>query len=331
MRLIDLHCNWAIQYACESTQYNQALYPQIAGRLSQVDGYLSDVSAAVLVCGRSPADWAGRADPWQTLGEMIARYEAEFSGRMLHGPDDAERWLAETSTGLCWGMIGIGGLDFLIRESSDLDRLAEIFARGARVFQLAATDSNRVAGVHASGDGRGVTALGHALLDRLADLAPPGDEPGACPILDLAGLNERSIGEVLSWFEAAPGRCTRLPLVRSHGGTQDCGLNSENLRRFRVLGGTIGLSLGDPFVSTPEALRETIDAVAAIPINGRSGYEGIAIGTSFLELERSLSGLGNASEIIGWLTDSFPGEVSRAVVHANARQLLLRATGFRTP
>ena len=60
MRLIDLHCNWAIQYACESTQYDPALYADVPGALSQVDGYLSGVAAAVLVCGRRSGDWAAQ-------------------------------------------------------------------------------------------------------------------------------------------------------------------------------------------------------------------------------------------------------------------------------
>ncbi|MGC8643997.1 MAG: membrane dipeptidase, partial [Isosphaeraceae bacterium] len=61
MRLIDLHCNWAIQYARESTWYDPARYSDIPGKVSQADGYLSAVSAAVVVCGRRADDWAAQA------------------------------------------------------------------------------------------------------------------------------------------------------------------------------------------------------------------------------------------------------------------------------
>ncbi len=50
MRLIDLHCDWLLQYAAESTIFDPALYLDIPGRLDRVEGYLGAVSAAVLVC-----------------------------------------------------------------------------------------------------------------------------------------------------------------------------------------------------------------------------------------------------------------------------------------
>ena len=53
---------------------------------------LSATSAAVPSCYRRAADWARQADPWAALGALIARVEAEFSGRLLIGPDDHARW-----------------------------------------------------------------------------------------------------------------------------------------------------------------------------------------------------------------------------------------------
>ena len=88
MRLIDLHCNWLWQYATETTLFDPAVYPEVAGRLKQLDGYLLGTAATVLSCSRKPEDWAREADPWHSLGELITRYEAEFTGRLLIGPDD---------------------------------------------------------------------------------------------------------------------------------------------------------------------------------------------------------------------------------------------------
>ena len=328
MRLIDLHCNWAIQYARESTQYNPVLYCEIPGKLDQVDGYLSAVSAAVLVCGRRTEDWSAQRDPWRQLGEMIARYEAEFCGRMLHGPDDVARWLAEPeSDAICWGMLGIEGLDFLVRESTDLDRISVLLDRGVRVFQLAASASSPLAGVSAAGDDRGLTELGRSLLEILADLAPPPVEPRPRPVVDLAGLNARSTGDVLSWFEADSPRCERVPLVRSRGGVDDSGFLHNNLARLRALGGVIGLSVGPPLVASTESLREGIEAIAAVPFQGRPGYEGIGIGSRYLELERSAAQLASAAEVTEWLTATYPPAIALALVQGNARKLLLRAAG----
>ena len=111
MRLIDLHCNWALQYARESSQYDPQSYADIPDRLGQLDGYLMGTRAAVLACGRRAGDWADQPQPWQALGEMLARYEAEFPGRLIHGPEDVERMHSEPADGLCWGVLAVEGFD----------------------------------------------------------------------------------------------------------------------------------------------------------------------------------------------------------------------------
>ena len=115
-------------------------------RLDQVDGYLTGTGIAVLTCGRRAGDWTQQPDAWKTLGEMIARYEAEFSGRLLIGPDDVTRWSAEPPDGIGWGILGIEGFDALVRASDDLDRLPGLFRRGVRVFQLVETEASALGG-----------------------------------------------------------------------------------------------------------------------------------------------------------------------------------------
>ena len=217
MRLIDLHCNWALQYACESSQYDPALYADIPGRVNQVDGYLTATSATLLSCGRSAGDWASHRDPWRTLGEMLARYEAEFSGRLLFGPDDVARWQAEPSDFICWGVLGIGGFDALMQSPADLDRLPGLFDRGVRIFQPVETEASRLAGAEVPDDDRGLTDLGREFLARLLALSPPADQTAPRPVVDLADLNARSTSDVLDWFEQDPSRIERLLILRSHG------------------------------------------------------------------------------------------------------------------
>src|SRR5262245_33532128 len=158
MRLVDLHCNWALQYACESTQYDPAQYAEIASRVGQVEGYLMGTSADLLFCGRRAGDWSKQSDPWGTLAAMITRYEAEVPGRLVLDPDDAARWSAEPADGLCWALLGIEGFDALVCEASDLDRISTIYRRGIRVFQLVDSATNMLGGSSASSDDdRGLT------------------------------------------------------------------------------------------------------------------------------------------------------------------------------
>jgi membrane dipeptidase len=334
MRLIDLHCNWALQYARESSQYDPGFYEGITGRLGQLDGYLMGTRATVLTCGRRAEDWAVQAEPWQVLGEMIARYEAEFPGRLLHGPDDVARWDAEPEDGLCWGVLGVEGFDVLVRKAGDLDRLAGLFARGVRVFQLVETGASPLGGSAAPGDDRGLTDLGRLFLERLLDLSPAGGAAGPRPAVDLADLNGRTTADVLDWFEAEPARRERLLLVRSHGpidrGGQgpSSGLAGSNLGRLRALGGDIGLGVGATDFASAEDLRSAIESVASTPFDGRAGYEGIGVGTDFLNTEPPLPGCHTVDHICGWLSASFGADAAEAISSGNARGLLLRAAGF---
>jgi membrane dipeptidase len=337
MRLIDLHCNWALQYAGETSQYDPQLYADIAERIVQVDGYLMGTEASVLTCGRRPADWAAQGDPWRVLTEMIARYEAEFPGRLLHGPEDVVRWRAEPSDGLCWAVLGVEGFDALVREAGDLDRLAGLFSRGVRVFQLVETGASMLGGAAGSGDDRGLTELGHLFLERLFDLAPAAGEVSPRPVVDLADLNHRTTADVLAWFEADAARRERLLLVRSHGSIDGpglsggTGLTGANADRLRALGGVIGLSAWADDLPSAEAFRAAIEDVASRPFEGRTGYEGIGIGTDYLNVERPIAGLETVDGVAEWLALNFGPDAAKALASDNAGKLMLRAAGFAEP
>jgi membrane dipeptidase len=337
MRLIDLHCNWALQYAGETCQYDAAAYADVRTRLNQVEGYLTGTGIAVLTCGRRPGDWAEQPDAWKTLGEMIARYEAEFCGRLLIGPEDVRRWNAEPPDGIGWGILGIEGFDALVRQPDDLDRLPDLFRRGVRVFQLVETAASALGGAAVPGDDRGLTELGQAFLDRLEGIAQASDPSGPCPVIDLADLNSRATDEVLAWFESDPTRLRRLLLVRSHGTIETphravvTGLSAENLQRFRALGGVVGLSPGLPFFDSPERFRDGIEAIAAVPFRGLTGYTGIGMGTDFLNLEQSLPHIENVSRLTEWLAANFSPEAATSLIRASACTLLVQAAGKALP
>ncbi|HEX8203700.1 MAG TPA: membrane dipeptidase [Isosphaeraceae bacterium] len=324
-RLIDLHVDWLLQYAPETTLFDPALYAGVAGRLGQAEGYLTATSAAVLACYRDADDWARQADPWAALGGLIARLEAEFAGRLLIGPEDHGRW-RDDPRGPCWGVLGVEGFDALVRSRDDLDRLAGLVERGVRLFQPVYAPTGVLGGSSAPGDDRGLTSLGRDFLRVLDDAAAAA--PGSRPLLDLAHLNPATAGDVLAWFEAGTRRL--LP-VYSHGALRHEGfphpraITPENLRRLRALGGTVGLT--PAFHETAEALKAGIEAAAALPWRGREGYEGIALGTDFLGVERVAPGMGRAAEVVSWVRAAFEPRAAALLIRENAARLLARAVG----
>ncbi len=330
MRLIDLHVDWLLQYAGETVVFDPALYPGVARRLGQAEGYLQATQAAVVSCYRRADDWGNQADPWVALGQLVSRIEAEFPGRLLIGPDDFDRWLDDPD-GLAWAMIGVEGFDALVRSEADLGRLFPLFERGVRVFQPVYGPTSLLGGSSVPGDDRGLTDLGRGFLDALLALAPEG--PGPRPLLDLAHLNPSAASDALGWFEADPTRSTRVVPIYSHGTVTRDGsgapraITPANLARLRALGGVIGVGVSPPFFDAVEQVEAAIQAIAATPFLGRVGFEGIAIGTDFLGVDATLPTLGNADEVVAWAKKTFDRPSARALLHENALDLIARAVG----
>lgn len=299
MRLIDLRCDWALQYVADSPQYDPAEYPEIPPRVPRLDGYLMGTSLAVLACRRKPADWARQVDRWHALGEMIARYEAEFSGRLLRGPEDVARWRAEPADALCWGVLAVDHLENLIREPADLERIPALFERGVRIFNAIPGD------------------LGRGLLERLLELAPAGD--GSRPGVSLRG-GGAAVDVALDWFESVPDRLARLPLFFT--GEMD-GLDPAVPRRLRSLGAMIGVR---PRGSV-EDFRSSVESLVEHPFLGRTGYEGIGIATDYLDTEMVPPELADVERLTGWLSASFPCGVGRSLMVQNALGSLIATAG----
>jgi membrane dipeptidase len=329
-RLIDLHVDWLLQYAPETTLFDPSLYPTVPQRLGQAEGYLGATSAAIVSCYRNADDWAKQADPWAALGQLITRIESEFCGRLLIGPVDFARWQAEPD-GLTWALIGVEGFDSLVRSGDDLARLPSLFARGVRLFQPVYGPTSLLGGSSAPEDEHGLTDLGRAFLETVAGLAD--ESAGPRPLLDLAHLNPTSMADALTWLESDPARADRLIPVYSHGAVRHDGctkpraLTPDNLRRLRALGGVVGLGVSPPFYASTVELRAGIESVAAVPFRGRPGVEGIALGTDFLGVDLTAPGLANAPEVVAWIASSFDPATAGAILHENARTLIARALG----
>jgi membrane dipeptidase len=333
-RIIDLHTDWLLQYAGETTVYAPALYPGVASRLGQAAGYLQSTSAAIVSCFRRAADWSAQADPWAALDALITRIEAEFPGRVLRDPIDLDRW-RDDPDGLAWAMIGVEGFDPLIRAEADLDRLPGLLRRGVRLFQPTYTAGSVLAGSSVPGDDRGLLDLGRRFLERLAEISEP--DRGPLPIVDLAHLNPTAAADVLSWFLSDPDRPRRLIPVYSHGALRHNGFSApraitlDNLARLRSLGGVIGFGVSPPFYSHPDQIQAGIEAASALPFLGRPGFEGIAIGTDFLGVDATLPTLANAEAVATWVEASFPAEASRAILVENGRRLIARSISGTDP
>jgi membrane dipeptidase len=330
MRLVDLHCDWLRQYATETTLYDGRLYPEVPGRVGRLDGYLLGTSLTVLVCARKPGEAAGQPESWSTLGLMLARYEAEFAGRLIRDAGDVARWRSSPPDGLCWGLLGVAGFDGLIRAADDLDRLPALFARGVRMFQPIAGSAGVLGGSSEPGDDRGLTDLGRAFLGRVAGLAAV-DEAGPRPILDFAGMNAATMADAFRWLDEDLSSRGKLLVASSHGTAGYRALfeassgDVRNLHELRSRGGVIGLTPGLPGCETVDELKALVDLVAGIPFEGRDTSDGIAIGSDLLGVEKPLPGMESARGIARSFERSFDRQTSAAIVAGNARRLLLRS------
>jgi membrane dipeptidase len=335
LRLFDTHCDWLWQYASDSTTFDPSAYREIPARLPRLDGYMTATSAAVLWCSRKSADWENQADPWRSLGDLIARYESEFAGRLLIDPADFDGWHQAPPDVLTWGILGVSGLDYLVRDHADLSKLPAVFDRGIRVIQLVETSTGRLAGSAEPGDDRALSDLGRACLKEIAALSRNHDR-GWRVILDLAHLNRPSMLEVIEMVEESANSGGVL-LLYSHGALAHPGfdgpraLDPESLSRIRASGGLIGLTPGPPYHHSPEEFKSAIDHVATIPYLGRPGFEGIAVGCDFLELDATLPGLGDAQQLVEWLARTFDPETAALLLELNARRFLASAFACKPP
>jgi membrane dipeptidase len=89
----------------------------------------------------------------------------------------------------------------------------------------------------------------------------------------------------------------------------------------------IGLTPGPPGSESPDGLKAAIETIASVPFQGRAGFEGIAIGTHWLGIARTLPALGDVRRVARWLARTFDRKSAAALIAENARQLLLHAAG----
>ena len=234
VRLIDMHCNWLGQYAARDDDVQPVGIHRDSTPAEAVERlHDGDLRCPALLSQRSAADWELQPDPWRALGELITRYEAEFAGRLLIGPADFKRWRSEPPEGLTWGMLGVSGLDYLVRDQTDLKQLPGLFKRGVRVIQLVETAKSRLAGSAEPGDDRGLTDLGRACLSDIAALSSNVLGEEGRPILDVAHLNPRSMLEVIDAVQEA-ARAGGLLIIYSHGAVAHPGFDGPRRSTSRT-------------------------------------------------------------------------------------------------
>jgi membrane dipeptidase len=93
------------------------------------------------------------------------------------------------------------------------------------------------------------------------------------------------------------------------------------------LGGYVGVSVSPPFFESPDQVKEAVDLISSIPFEGRVGAEGIAIGTDFMGVDRTLPGLGNVTEVIAWVQAKFDRPTAKRLLLDNGLALIARTTG----
>ncbi len=303
LRLIDLHLDWLAQYAPETSLFPAGSHRTVSTRLGQVEGYLGATSAAVV--------WAS-ADPdrgWPALGDLIARVEAEFSGRLLTGPTDLARW-ADDPDGLTWAVLGIAGIGPMLKADNDFERLNQLIARGVRVVRTAALGPETCEEL-----------VNSAVLERLAK------ETTVKVAIDLGGLDAERASKAIEEFEKANDRQTGpVPMV-SLTGIDSAALGASGLARVRALGGIIGLAIGPPFFASKDAIREAVASIAALPFRGQTGPEGIALATNFLGMDRPIHGLEDAEDVVRWVRAEFDPPTARLLLAGNAETWIRSLVG----
>jgi hypothetical protein len=299
-RLIDLAVEWPLQYAGESTAIDAEDYPGVGQRLGQVDGYLSTALAAIVWIGPAPGD---RPDPWGELSRLMAGVEAEFSGRILADAADLDRFDAEEDDTMTWVVVGLRGAGSFLLADDARDRLAALIDRGVRAMRLAGV-VDRPADLS---EDRGLTDLERSAITTLFSASC-----GRPLLLDLAGLPPTAAGEVIGRLETGEGG--KLVPIVSLGGSMG-GLCPDDLSRVQALGGVVGVCPARTFFPDAEAFGNALDEAGGQLGGDRNA---LAIGTGFLGIGEPIDGLGNAPDLLDWLSSRFEPGVARALAGGNA-------------
>jgi membrane dipeptidase len=312
-RFIDLRIDWLAQYAPETKLFGPESNARASRDLARIEGYLGATSAAFLMLGRDREDWARRPDSWAALGDLIARSEAEFPGRVLRSGEDYSRWQSEPDH-LTWIVLGIGGFESLIASKADLNRLPMLFERGVRVFQPFSTAAASEAVLLENND------LLISFLETLESLNP--DSAGPRPILDLAGMEDCTTNEALSWLEAKEPHARRVLITKSSGP-----MEAETTVRLRRLGGFTVLSASSSSFDSLASLRFAIESVASISLDGETGYTGIGLATDAFGDGNGLASVVTVADLVSWTVKVWGSSAATALLRDNATAWIARIVG----
>ena len=181
-------------------------------------------------------------------------------------------------------VFAIEGAEFL---QGDLQHIQEMYQLGVRMFGLTWNNDNFMAG-GCKNDCMGLTSAGKVGVKMLNELGM---------IIDGAHLSHRGLKEVLA--------CSKRPIVVSHTACNKLcqhkrNLTDDEIKEIALAGGVIGICFVDEFLYNRGTRRANIsDVVEHIyHVADLVGSEYVALGSDFDGVERPLSGLENANQLL---------------------------------
>ena len=280
MRLIDLHCNWALQYARESSQYDPRFYAEIADRLGQLDGYLMGTAArrarvrpACRGLGRPARSLACPGGDDRPLRGRVPRPADPRAGgcRAMALPSRPT-----DSAGASWGS--------RVSTSWSARPAISIVSPLCSPGEFASSSSSRQARACSAGPRPTTRAVGSASWDGCSWIGsaswprqPGSPAHGRRSTWPTSTLARRPTSWTGSRPSVPPGSAAPRPVARldrSSRGDRVTGLTGPNLDRLRALGGMVGLSCGREHFASPEALRAAIEDDRLPALRGPRGIRG---------------------------------------------------------
>ncbi|HYX91155.1 MAG TPA: membrane dipeptidase [Myxococcaceae bacterium] len=198
---------------------------------------------------------------WQI--EQLERY-CRATGGQVRLTDSAEALRENRSAGRISAVLGVEGAHAL---EGQVDRVGELWRRGARFMSLTHLSNNALGGSSFPGMGnRPLTRHGHDVLDEMARLGMA---------VDVAHASSRTLEDILAHPRARP-MCSHTGARAEGGGWRN--LPDQALRRIADRGGVVGIIFATVYLggrSADDVARHVAHAVDVM------GEDAVAFGSDF--------------------------------------------------
>jgi membrane dipeptidase len=271
--------------------------------------------------------WPPEKAEWETITEkLFSTIEVQDAGledvRLARTPAEARGAVAAGKLALLVSLEGAHGID-----TSGIEGLRRLHARGLSLLGLTWSFSNRFAG--SSGDGGGgLTPSGWELVVEANRLGV---------VLDVSHASDLTTMQVCGWSHA--------PVIASHSDVDAVraharNLSDEAIRCIAATGGVIGLNFHADFVGRNRDIAAVADHADHLRRIGGAGV--VALGSDFDGLIKPVSGLPDASRVgalweelarRGWTTDDIAAAQGANFMRAWERAVTVAAAlrGEPTP